>query len=194
MNRERGSRAIYQEIKTAYRSSPEIVAYCNEILGTNIVSVRDSQGIAVEEKISKSVDTFLSQLKNDIDRIISDGFLRIAIITDSAEQASLLLNSFEKYKDIKSIDFQILPFYKAKGLEFDAVVAIYDFERSGDYINSTVLGKEIAVDDRMLYIACTRAQHKLIVYYNPSQSFLDIVSLFLNYFNVYHKRFRLKLF
>ncbi|MBR2841335.1 ATP-binding domain-containing protein [Candidatus Saccharibacteria bacterium] len=44
----------------------------------------------------------------------------------------------------------VMPVYEAKGLEFDAVIVIDTFDKTHE--------KEL------LYTACTRAQHKLIVY------------------------------
>jgi len=50
----------------------------------------------------------------------------------------------------------VLPGYGAKGLEFDAVL-VYDVSESS---------YRSALDRRLLYIACTRALHRLFLYYS----------------------------
>ena len=47
----------------------------------------------------------------------------------------------------------VLPAYLAKGLEFDSVIVYSD----GD-------SKYLKNEKNLLYVACTRAQHELIVY------------------------------
>ena len=47
----------------------------------------------------------------------------------------------------------VLPAYLAKGLEFDSVIVYSDGE-----------SKYLKNEKNLLYVACTRAQHELIVY------------------------------
>jgi DNA helicase-2/ATP-dependent DNA helicase PcrA len=54
----------------------------------------------------------------------------------------------------------ILPIYMAKGLEFDAVVI---YQTNNDNYNSDD-------DKKLLYIACTRALHKLALFYTGDVS------------------------
>ncbi|WP_347460502.1 ATP-binding domain-containing protein [Clostridium sp. DMHC 10] len=49
----------------------------------------------------------------------------------------------------------IIPSYMAKGLEFDAVIILSTFTEN--YTNE--------FDKRLLYVACTRALHRLKLYY-----------------------------
>lgn len=166
VDRERGTRATYLEINTAYRSSPEIVTYCNQIMGLDIVAIRDSQAMEVAEREPDGEIDFLWQLRQDVENLIALGFSRIGVVTDNSYQAFLMVDKFEKYYDtLTNLDIQVMPFYKAKGLEFDAVIAIHDFESSDELHLSEALGREIDFGQRMFYIACTRAQHKLIVYH-----------------------------
>ena len=47
----------------------------------------------------------------------------------------------------------VLPAYLAKGLEFDSVIVYSDLD-----------SKYLKNEKNLLYVACTRAQHELIVY------------------------------
>ena len=54
----------------------------------------------------------------------------------------------------------VIPSYMAKGLEFDVVI-VYDVSKrnySSDF------------DEKLLYIACTRALHRLVIYYKGDKS------------------------
>ena len=82
----------------------------------------------------------------------------IAIITKSIEEAKILMNVLkDKYDKISLIDINtekfnkqlvVAPAYGVKGLEFDSVIIINNF----DY------------DKYLYYVAVTRCQHELIVY------------------------------
>ena len=83
----------------------------------------------------------------------------MAIITkddESAKQVSKKLGSDFTLVNKNSVSFQkeriIIPAYVAKGLEFDAVIVYSDK-------NSRYTSKE----RNLLYVACTRAQHQLII-------------------------------
>lgn len=166
VNREKGSQSKYFESKSAYRSSPEIVRYCNNILGTDIVPIRDSQGVEVEERRPENYEKFLNQIKRDIDQLIVDGVSRIGVVTNNSKQVFLLFDELEVYSNNEKINFYVMPFYEAKGLEFDAVIVVHGFAFTrSEESRASKLGREVGIANRMLYIACTRAQHKLIVYY-----------------------------
>ncbi|WP_132241501.1 ATP-binding domain-containing protein [Marinisporobacter balticus] len=54
----------------------------------------------------------------------------------------------------------VIPVYMAKGLEFDAVL-VYNASNE-NYLNER--------DKKLLYIACTRALHRLVLYYTGNIS------------------------
>ena len=138
----------YIEINKAYRSSPEIIDFTNKILGTKITPMRKSNGLPVKEywNIGTTIKSSLKQMIiRDILRLKTNGHKRIAIITRSGDEA----------KEIQSLNnpdnkFVCLPVYKAKGLEFDAVIVLDNYYPS---------------EQEMYYTACTRAQHELTVYH-----------------------------
>lgn len=137
--------ADFINIKKAYRSSPEIVAYTNEILDEEIIPVRKATGIPVNEKTIDSISNVSKELLgDDFKSICSNGNKRTAIVCRDKETKKMAKTILEGYKGIK-----VFTTYEAKGLEFDAVI-VFD----------TYSSKE----KESLYTACTRAQHQLIVY------------------------------
>ena len=140
------SMAAFFPIKNAYRSSPEIVEYTNIILKTDIVAKRRSQGIKVEEKTFRSLEDI--EIQNFIDDIreLRSNYQRIGIVCRNRTVANILSSALGKARG----DVLIMPVYEAKGLEFDAAIVIDTFNK--------IMEKEL------LYTACARAQHKLIVY------------------------------
>ena len=152
--------SIYLELTKTYRSTPEIIEYTNNILNLNHVSAirRDSNKPVIKRK----EDNLKEQLVQDINNMINNRY-SVAIITKTLDEADKL---YELVKDdIKGInvinnntaDFNkkliIIPSYIAKGLEFDSVI-IYTKEDN-----------RYTKDEKYLYyVACTRAQHQLIIY------------------------------
>ena len=138
--------AAYFPIKNAYRSSPEIVEYTNKILDTDIVAKRRSQGVRVDERFMKSVNSISTvDLDNDILKL-QESYSRIGIVCRNKDISEFISELIEGMYGNTSV----MPVYEAKGLEFDAVIVIDTFDKDRE--------KEL------LYTACTRAQHKLIVY------------------------------
>jgi len=86
----------------------------------------------------------------------------IAIITKTDEETNDLYNLIKNEFNITKMNQQsteykrdliILPAYIAKGLEFDSVIIYTD------------INNKYTEDEKYLfYVACTRAQHQLIIY------------------------------
>ena len=160
-----GKSTKYIELNKAYRSSPEIMDYTNKVVNNDkIISVRDSKNLPVVSKeVSKS--EIYSTLISDIMKLKENGFNRICIITKSNKEARAI---YEALKD--SIDginvltesalyderVFVSASYLAKGLEFDAVISYNDLDNP--YLEE---------DKYLYYVACTRAQHDLVVYNEP---------------------------
>ena len=139
-----------------YRSSPEIIEFTNKILGLNHVSA-----IRRGEKVPLIHRTDSDKLLDDI-KYLREKYKSVAVITRDNKTAEKL---YEELKNILPIsllnsnmeefnkELVILPAYLAKGLEFDSVI-VYSDKKS-----------KYAKDEKnLLYVACTRAQHELIVY------------------------------
>lgn len=150
----------YIELLKTYRSSPEIIEYTNKILGLNHVNAirRENKKPVV---LRKNILDLGPSLEKDIN-YFKDNYKSCAIITKDRPQAeklySLLGDKFNISlvdEDSKSFtkDLIIIPAYTAKGLEFDSVIIYNDRENS--YRNN---------ERNLLYVACTRCQHELIIY------------------------------
>lgn len=139
-----------------YRSSPEIIEFTNKILGLNHVSaIRRTASVPLIHR------TDSKKLREDID-YLRNKYKSVAIITRDSNTAervyeylkedfpiSLLKSNSEEFNK----ELVVLPAYLAKGLEFDSVIVYSD--KSSKYLKN---------EKNLLYVACTRAQHELIVY------------------------------
>ena len=151
----------YLELLKTYRSSEEIISYTNKILGLEHVSaIRRSNHREV--LLRNNLTDLKKSLIMDIDNLQKEN-QSIAIITKNEEESIklyLLLSQEvalqlidQKSKEYKR-DLVILPSYIAKGLEFDAVIVYTD--KDNPYTK---------MEKYLFYVACTRAQHQLIVYH-----------------------------
>ena len=146
----------YVELNKTYRSSPEIIEYSNKILDLKHSSaVRRNNNIPV--KIYDKLDYNL--LINKINEL-KDKYNSVAIITKSIDEAQIVYGNIKnKINDINIVDidtdrfnknFLIIPAYASKGLEFDSVIIINNFDK----------------DKYLYYVAVTRSQHELIIFNN----------------------------
>ena len=149
-----------------YRSTKQINAFCNALLGRrpNLNQV-DRNGDEVRV-IKDSFNIAKSKMIADA-KALKTKEASVAIITKTEEQANKIYNALKEskqhlpFKLVSRLDkvfvtnkILIVPAYLAKGLEFDACL-VYGAERS-----------EYPVEFRNLfYVACTRALHKLNIYY-----------------------------
>ena len=158
------------QLNKTYRSSKEIIDYTNEILDlSNACAVRRANNEPVECKEIKQSEV-KKNLKFDIKEMRKNNIKRIAIITKDDEQSAWLYELLkEEIKGITVVkdstdnkmgNVVILPSYISKGLEFDGVIVYTDAE---NYYDKN--------EQRLYYVVCTRAQHKLIVY---NQKEIDI--------------------
>ncbi len=139
-----------------YRSSPEIIEFTNKILGLNHVSA-----IRRTEKTPLIHRTDPDKLLDDIE-YLRNKYKSVAVITRESNTAVKLYEELKDKLPISILNSQseefnkalvIIPAYLAKGLEFDSVIVYSDGE-----------SKYLKNEKNLLYVACTRAQHELIVY------------------------------
>lgn len=150
----------YLELLKTYRSSEEIIEYTNKILNLKHVSAirRSNQRKVIRRNEYNDLkDSLISDIKN-----LQKESKSIAIITKTDKEAmylyKLLSNDFEitliNHRTEEFIrNLVIVSAYIAKGLEFDAVIVYSDKDNS--YSEK---------EKYLFYVACTRAQHQLIVY------------------------------
>ncbi len=153
-------------LNKSYRSSYEIGRFSAKLLGgENLTEFfkRNEEEPALLKSISSS--SLQNEIVKSIEKYKSDGFSSIALICKNMEEASDLYFKLSSKTKIKFIDYLnydsvlegtlVLPVYLAKGLEFDAVIV---YEANDKQYNTKY-------DKKLLYIACTRALHRLSVFY-----------------------------
>ena len=154
----------YVELNKAYRSSPEIMNYVSKIIDDDkIIPVRNSNNKEIKVK-EVSKDELYKKLVSDLLTLKENGAKRICIITKSTKESKAIFDTLKDTVDDLTVinenndltDTCISPSYLAKGLEFDAVILYNDIENT---YNSE--------DKYLYYVACTRAQHDLIIYNEP---------------------------
>lgn len=147
----------YITLTKTYRSTYKIIEYTNKILGlTHSTAIRNKEAsdILFRKGCNKE------DLINDITNLKSIS-KSIAIITKDDDEAEKLYDMLKDNTDIMLIDgyshikrdLVVVPSYIAKGLEFDSVI-VYNNEDNKYKENEKYL----------FYVACTRAQHNLIIY------------------------------
>ena len=139
-----------------YRSSPEIIEFTNKILGLNhVCAIRKTESVPLIHRTDNS------KILEDIN-YLRDKYKSVAVITRDNNTATKLYKEMKEVIPISLLNGQseefnkelvVLPAYLAKGLEFDSVIVYSD----GD-------SKYLKNEKNLLYVACTRAQHELIVY------------------------------
>lgn len=157
-------------LNKSYRSSFEINAFTQHILG------KDSDFISFERHEVKPV-VVVKETRAELEHAIVEnavnhlklGYNSIAMISKTAWDARKLYDSIKDLIDIKLVDSPdeeiekgvlVIPSYMAKGLEFDVVLA-HD-------VSSENYSTEL--DRKLLYIACTRAMHRLALFYTGEKS------------------------
>jgi len=157
-------------LNKSYRSSFEINAFTQKILGKN------PEFISFERHETKPVFV-VKDTRAELEHAIVEnagkyfklGYNSIAMISKTAWDARNLYDSIKDLIDIKLVDSPdeeiekgvlIIPSYMAKGLEFDVVLA--------HNVSSENYSTEL--DRRLLYIACTRAMHRLALFYTGEKS------------------------
>jgi DNA helicase-2/ATP-dependent DNA helicase PcrA len=99
----------------------------------------------------------------DIDMLLSHGYKTIAVICKTKDESNKVYDIMKDNTDLKVLNLSdeeiveginIITPYAAKGLEFD-VVLVFNASK-GNY--------KTEFDRNLLYVACTRALHRLIIY------------------------------
>lgn len=153
----------YVTINKSYRQTEDIAKFAGLIGGKTGIELVHRAGKPVD-KINTTRAGAVDKLKEIIENYLADGYKSIAIITRSNADAKRLyaevsdkisnINLIDDDMDRYDNDLCIISVYNSKGLEFDGVI-IYD--ASENY--------ETEVDRNLLYIASTRALHRLSVIY-----------------------------
>ena len=149
----------YITLTKTYRSTGKIIDYTNKILGLNhVTAIRNDKASDIIFRNNITKNDFLTDINN-----LKSTSKSIAIITKNDSEAEEVYNMLKDDLDIMLIDgfghikrdLVVVPSYVAKGLEFDSVIIYTDKDN-----------KYQEKDKYLFYVACTRAQHNLIIYNN----------------------------
>ncbi len=152
-------------LNKSYRSSYEISKFSSKLLNTQL-PMEFFKRNEEEPKVIKCTDkNILDRIVEYIEKYKSLEFSSIAVICKNRKEAAQLYFELSKKTKIKLIDYLdyeselegvlIIPVYLAKGLEFDGVIV---YETNEENYSSEY-------DRNLLYIACTRALHRLSLFY-----------------------------
>jgi len=152
-------------LNKSYRNSYEISKFSERFLGEGIKTEYFKRNEEAPKIIyKKNTESLEDEMIKNIDNYKSQGYNSIAIICKSRKEAVDLYFKFKGKINIKLVDYLgeqnldgiiIVPVYLAKGLEFDAVMV---YETNNKNYNTPY-------DKKLLYVACTRALHRLSLYY-----------------------------
>ena len=143
----------------------------NEILNFSLKFIEQSSqiksfnrnGDSPKVYIADNSEIFIDEIVKEIKLCQEKGFQSICLICKTEKNSTYLFNKIKHKLDIQLIkngsvsDLQgvfILPVYMSKGLEFDTVL-ICDADRQNYHDED---------DKNLLYVACTRALHKLSLF------------------------------
>lgn len=164
------ARSVKLTLNKSYRSSFEINAFNQRLLDNKEEFVSfERHEAAPKVKYKNDLNEIDKSICEDINEFYTMGYKSIAIICKSQKEAKNIKERLSGVIDIKILDDNshenkksvlIMPSYLAKGLEFD-VVLVYNVSKE-NYKSD--------FDKRLIYIACTRALHQLVLYYTGEKS------------------------
>lgn len=154
----------------SFRCTNEIISFSSQFIdGGNIVESFNRKGQPPKVLGAGSQESLENFIIEEVLECNKQGYDSIGILCKSRKEAKYLYDSLNKKIELKLLNENsndeikgvfIIPIYMAKGLEFDAVIV------SGlDDENY-----KTEDDKKLLYIACTRALHRLAVFYTGTKS------------------------
>ena len=180
-----GKNTSYYELQKCYRTTVEIINYANSIfehtfpksykLPEAVLRHGDDVRIIEEEKNIQDMDS--AKIKELVDLIKKDfekGSVTIALLARDKNHAIDLFNVFKEYEEeigrnvitYSDNNYQngllILPIENAKGLEFDSIILA---DINSDFYQEDMLS------DKLLYVALTRALHRVYVITKKGDNF-----------------------
>lgn len=157
-------------LSKSYRASYEIMNLALKIPEIRPSVIPFERREKEPELIKCGGGELLTRLVSDVSKALSEGFGTAAIICKTAGQAEKLFEGLKgkmrvsllKENDKAGHGATVLPAYLSKGLEFDCVFIPY----LSDENYGGGLGR------KLLYIECTRALHRLNLYYSEESKIL----------------------
>lgn len=163
-------KALKLSLNKSYRSSYEISQFTKKLRDTQNMSMaferHDEVPIIAEQE---NMGQMFDWIEDKVKEYEANGYETIAIICKSQKEVNHVYSKLSKKIDLHKLNPEeegfekgvlIMPIYMAKGLEYDAVI-VYEVNEENYY------EKE---DKQLLYIACTRALHRLSLCYTGELS------------------------
>lgn len=168
-------KALKLELTTSYRSSYEINLFSQklreDLMPCTSIERHEEKPLLIQEIDKKHLH---KAIVKKVEEYKESGFESIAILCKTRAEANEAYEALSQMMELKKLSsddtliekgVMIMPIYMAKGLEYDGVI-VYD-------VNDEQY-KE-AFDKQLLYIATTRALHRLAFYYTGKMShFLEV--------------------
>ncbi|QGU96158.1 AAA family ATPase [Clostridium bovifaecis] len=150
----------YFPLNKSYRSTKEIMEYANNYLKEDKIIPIVRSGKEVVQKDFLSMGKLNEEIIDTIHNLREKGFESVAVICKNLEETKKIASMLKEKVKIKVLDREdivynkgevVIPSYFAKGLEFDAVIAISENNKETS-------------EDKTMYVMATRALHELYVY------------------------------
>lgn len=163
-------RSILLTLKRSYRSSYEITNFSLKIPRKRPEITAFERHEKEPELIFCEDEKLEEKIITDVGLALKDGFETAAIICAESRQARKLYERLSKKMQITLVEksgevkrgILVIPAYLSKGLEFDCVfIPHLDDENFGGFFSQN-----------LLYVACTRALHRLTIYYSKDSNIL----------------------
>ena len=165
-------------LRLSYRSTEPIIEFANQILAQ--LGVADDEHLQAfpregdpPQLIHADTDqAMIQEIAAVLDDVAGAEFQSAAVICKTAVEAQRIASQLEtrlktsfalitRATDARSADIVVLPGYLAKGMDFDVVVVVGADERT--YTDAPL-------DAKLLYVAVTRALHRLYVLWTGQRS------------------------
>jgi DNA helicase-2/ATP-dependent DNA helicase PcrA len=159
-------------LSRSYRSTSEIQSFTRQILTNPEIAEQVHRSGPLPQIIRvDSPEMIFQSIAGTIGLLQAEGWRSIAVICKTWAEAATAFKGLDRCAKIslitpETIEFQhgvvVVPAYLAKGLEFDAVL-VYN-------VSNAVYRSE--PERNILYTVCTRALHRLLLYYTGALSCL----------------------
>lgn len=153
----------------SYRSTYEITQFTKRISKKIDVEAIERHGEEPQLILCKNADSETDKIKTLITQFEQSDFNSLGVICKTQKQADILNAALKKEHNINLLNVVSVAFgsgivittaHLAKGLEFDQVIVPFCTDKN--YTTEP--------DKQMLYVACTRAMHKLFITYTGNLS------------------------
>jgi DNA helicase-2/ATP-dependent DNA helicase PcrA len=167
----------YLKLEQSYRTTIEIMDLANEVIklvpNDELILAKPvvRHGEIPEAICFETKNEVIKAAEEKVFELMLQGYKSIALIGKTPEECKSIHNELIKNKELKikliegkeeeyDNTIVIMPSYLSKGLEFDAVIIL----------NIDDVYQEEELDLKLLYVAMTRAQHRLNIYFKKGNN------------------------